>query len=561
MEPGQELRELEQAILRQDAALEAPPVAESRLDADEVGRFDSRGTVTFLFTDIESSTQLLKTLGRARYGEMLSEHGTLLRAAFSEFNGEVIDSQGDAFFVAFGSAGDAVSAAAAAQRALQRHQWAEGFSLSVRMGLHTGEAALRDDRYLGMAVHLAARIGSAANGGQVLLSEVTRVLVEDELPADVELLDLGEQRLKDIDRPVRVFQLGVAGLPAEFPPLRTGETAFPGREDELAAEAGLALRRERRKRLLLVGAIVLVLAAAIAGTLAAITGGSGLSSIGPTSLGVIDPAKNKLVKEVQLGFKSSYIAAGEGHVWVADPGGSTLVEIDPRTKHVRRLGVQAEGIPIGLAVGHGAVWLAVLRGTRKFVLELEPKYGGVLREIPVGGRLARGDDAIWVTDGDSGSLWRIDPEHGHHSKLAEGLSASSVAITPEAAWVAGLSGLTKIDVVTSEELDEIEPGSPPGEVGSVAAGLGAVWFTSSASRTLWRIDPQTDAVTRTFTTGKGPSALTVGEGAVWSANSRDGSVTRVDRRGNVDTIRIGSTPAGIVAAYGKVWVTSGDPRA
>jgi streptogramin lyase len=207
------------------------------------------------------------------------------------------------------------------------------------------------------------------------------------------------------------------------------------------------------------------------------------------------------------------------------------------------------------------VWLALLRGTRKFVLELDPQFGSVRKEIPVGGGLARGDNAIWVTDKESGGLWRIDPQNGHSSKLAEGLSASSVAITPEAAWVAGLSGLTKIDAVTGFELDEIEPGSPPGEVGSVAVGLGAVWFTSSAARTLWRIDPQTDAVTRTFTTGKGPSALTVGEGAVWVANSRDGSVTRVDRRGNVDTIQVGSAPAGVVAAFGKIWVASGNPHA
>jgi class 3 adenylate cyclase len=519
------------------------------------------GTVTFLFTDIQGSTQLLKRLGRARYGEVLAEHGTLLRAAFSEFGGEVIDTQGDAFFVAFRSAADAVAAAARAQRALQRHDWAEGATLSVRMGLHTGEAALTDDRYLGMAVHLAARIGSAAHGGQVLLSDLTRALVEDELPADVELRDLGEQRLKDIDRPVRLFQLDVSGLPADFPPLRTSETAFAGREGELAAEAGAALRRERRKRLLLVGAIVLVLAAAIAGTVAAITGGSGLSTIGPTSLGVIEPGNNKLVGKIKLGFKSPLIAAGEGHVWVVDPAGSTLVRIDPRTQNADRLGVQAPGIPIGLAVGYGVVWLAVLRETGKFVLELDPQFGSVRKEIPVGGGLARGDNAIWVTDKESGSLWRIDPQNGRPSKLAEGLSASSVALTPEAAWVAGLSGVTKIDVVTGVELDPVETGAPPGEVGSVAAGLGAIWFTSSASRTLWRINPQTDAVTRTFPTGKGPSALTVGEGAVWSANSRDGSVTRVDQRGNVDTIRIGSVPAGVVAAYGKVWVSSGDPSA
>jgi DNA-binding SARP family transcriptional activator/streptogramin lyase len=337
-----------------------------------------------------------------------------------------------------------------------------------------------------------------------------------------------------------------------------------------ATEPKLALRPERRKRVLLLCVGVLVLAAAIAGTLVAITGGSGLSSIRPTSLGVIDPTTNKLVDEIPLGFKSSLIAAGEGHIWVADPGGSTLVKIDPRTGHVDRRGVPAPGIPIGLAVGFGSVWLAVLRENRKFVLELDPQFAELRREIAVGkespapgeavgGSLALGDEAIWLIDRTSGSLWRI-PRNGRPSKLAEGLSASSVAITSEAAWVAGLSGLTKLDPDTGFELKEISVGSPPGEVDSVARGLGAVWFTSSAAGTLWRIDPRSDTVTRPFPVGKGPSAVAPGEGAVWVANSRDGSVTRVGRRGKVEAIRTGSSPAGVVAAYGKVWVTSGDPR-
>jgi DNA-binding SARP family transcriptional activator/streptogramin lyase len=338
-----------------------------------------------------------------------------------------------------------------------------------------------------------------------------------------------------------------------------------------AAKDRLAPRRGWRKRVLLVVAGVLVLAAAIAGTLAAITGGSGLSAIGPTSLGVIDPTTSELVDEIPLGFKSSLIAAGEGHIWIADPDGSTLVKIDPRTGHVDRRGVPAPGIPIGLAVGHGAVWLAVLRANRKLVLELDPQFAEVRREIPVGGEsapgeavggsLALGDNAIWLIDRTSGSLWRIDPRDGRPSKLAEGLSASSVAITSEAAWVAGLSGLTKLDPDTGIELSEPPIGSRPGEVESVARGLGAVWFTSSATGTLWRIDPRFDSVTRPFPVGKGPSAVAAGEGAVWVANSADGSVTRVGRRGKVETIRIGSAPAGVVAAYGKIWVTSGDPSA
>jgi class 3 adenylate cyclase/streptogramin lyase len=499
------------------------------------------GSVTLLFTDVEGSTELQRRLGE-RYHEVVEAHRRLLDEAFTAHGGTVVDRQTESFFVVFRRARDAILAAASAQRALADHVWPDGADVKVRMGIHAGEPDVADDRYVGLAVSRAARICAAAHGGQVLLSNAARALLGDDERGYVRRL--GTYRLKDFPVPEPISQLVIDGLPNRFPPLRTG------------AERG------RRRRLLLVGAGVLVLAAAIAGTWAAIAGDSGLSSIGPTSVGVIEPTKSKLVDEIELGFKSSLIAAGEGHVWVADPGGSTLVKIDPRTrKIVSRLGVEAGSLPIGLAVGHGAVWLAVLRGTRRIVLELGPQFGELRREIGVGGRLELGDNAIWVIDATTGGLWRIDPRNGRPSKLAEGLSASSLASTPQALWVAGLATVTKVDPVTGLELDEIAIGSQPGEVGSVAAGHGAVWFTSSASSTLWRIDPLTDAATRTFPVGKGPSAVAVGDGAVWVANSRDGSVTRIDRRGNVQTIRTGSTPAGIVAANGQIWITSGDPRA
>ena len=175
------------------------------------------GTVTFVFTDIEGSTRLLQELGDEAFGRVSGDHRRLVREAFAEHDGTEIDTQGDAFFFSFPRARDAVAAAVDAQRALDEHEWPGGREVRVRMGLHTGEAALADDRYLGLAVHHAARIGAAAQGGQVLLSDLTRGLVEHELPAGVALRDLGELSLKDIDRPVHIYQLDVAGLQTEFP--------------------------------------------------------------------------------------------------------------------------------------------------------------------------------------------------------------------------------------------------------------------------------------------------------------------------------------------------------
>jgi len=177
------------------------------------------GTVTFLFSDIEGSTQLARQLGE-RYAAFLADHARLLRAAFGEQEGHEIDTQGDSFFVAFPRAKNAVLAAAAAQRALVEHSWPDGAECRVRMGLHTGEAAVTEERYLGVAVHHAARVCSAGHGGQVLLSQSTTAVLEDERLDDVEVLELGQHQLKDFDRPERIFQLLIPGCRTEFPPLR-----------------------------------------------------------------------------------------------------------------------------------------------------------------------------------------------------------------------------------------------------------------------------------------------------------------------------------------------------
>ena len=204
-----------------------------------------RGTVTFLFSDIEGSTKLLKQLGRERYGELLGRHNELLRDAFAEHEGIEIDRQGDAFFFVFRSAGAAVAAAAAAQRAMHDHEWPEDGIARVRMGLHTGEASVSGDSYVGFAVHQAARIGDLGHGGQILVSRTTAALVEHELPSELRVRDLGETRVPGLDRPEAIFQLVCEGLPDRFPPLgaRRPSAALPQpegptlleREGELAA--------------------------------------------------------------------------------------------------------------------------------------------------------------------------------------------------------------------------------------------------------------------------------------------------------------------------------------
>src|SRR2546428_9857986 len=219
------------------------------------------GTVTLLFTDIEGSTQLLEQLGE-RYTGVLTKCRTLLRAAFHTYHGHEVDTQGDAFFVAFPRATDAIAAAVEMQRSLAAHAWPNGVTVRVRIGLHTGEPQLSAEGYVGLDVHRAARIMSAGHGGQVLLSQTTRNLVEHDLPEGVSLRDLGAHRLKDLQHPSHLFQLVISGLPADFPPLKTLDThpnnlpiqptSLIGREKEVATVEHL-LRRENVRLLTLTG--------------------------------------------------------------------------------------------------------------------------------------------------------------------------------------------------------------------------------------------------------------------------------------------------------------------
>jgi predicted ATPase/class 3 adenylate cyclase len=217
------------------------------------------GTVTLLFSDIEGSTRLLEGLGRERYAEALTLHRRLLRGAFEQHGGYEVDNEGDAFFVAFSRAEDAVVAAASAQHALTAADWPEEQEFRVRMGIHTGEPLPVPPKYVGLDVHRAARIMAAGHGGQVLLSQTTRDLLDDRFA----VRDLGEHRLKDLSAAQRLYQLQIDGVTQEFPALKTLQnrptnlpvqlTPLIGRDRELREVARL-LREEGVRLLTLTGA-------------------------------------------------------------------------------------------------------------------------------------------------------------------------------------------------------------------------------------------------------------------------------------------------------------------
>jgi YVTN family beta-propeller protein len=506
------------------------------------------GTVTFLFTDIEGSTALVKRLG-GRYAQVLAGHQRILREAFTAHGGHEVDTQGDSFFVAFPRAKDAVAAAVGAQRDLTAHAWPEGVKVRVRMGLHTGEPQVGDERYVGIGVHKAARIGAAGHGGQVLLSSTTRELVEDELPPGVTVRDLGERRLKDLERPERLFQLDIEGLQSDFAALNTLD---------------VELTRKRR-RIYAGAALIGVLAAAVAIPVFALGQGSGGGSaeVAPNSLAAIDPSSNKVAGAVpNVGVAPAAVAVGEGSVWVANLGAKTLTRVDPATKTLQAT-IPLEATATGVAVGFRSVWTA--NGLLGSVSRIDPTVNAVsanLADIAPrsnAGTIAGGEGDVWFVSG-LGPFSRIDPSRNKVTGGGVGGTApSAIAVGDGWVWIVN-SGDNKVSVMSPRTLGEVNSISVGRHPQGIAIGGGAVWVTDEADDTVTRIDTSSYS-TRTIPVGDGPTGIAFGDGAVWVANSSDGSVSEIDPGTNdvSHIVRVGNRPVGVAVGAGAVWVTVQEP--
>jgi YVTN family beta-propeller protein len=504
------------------------------------------GTVTFLFTDIEGSTRLLRQL-RDEYAGVLADHNRLLRESFARYGGTEVDTQGDAFFVVFPRARDAIGAAVEAQRVLAAHAWPGSAAVRVRMGIHSGEAIVEDGRYVGFGVHRAARICAAAHGGQILLSTATRELAEDDLPVDVSLRDLGEHRLKDIERPERLFQLTADDLQGDFAPPR----AVP------AAPARSRLRR----RPLLAGGAVLVAAGAIAGVLAIFLGGTekakALPAVDANAVGIVDAKTGDVRKEVDVGTTPTDVAIGEGAAWITNSDDGTLSRVNLDTHAVEQT-IRVGSGPAGVAVGAGAVWVAnALDGT---VSRVDSKTNQVVQTIRVGNNprgIAAARSFVLVANANDGSLSRIDASSGRVVGTNRvGGGANAVALGFGSAWVTqgATARVSRFDERTGQQTATVNVGSDPT---AVAVGGGAVWVANTGDGTVSRIDPETNAVAATFAVGRGPTGLAVADGAVWASDELRGVLVKVDASTNrvVETTPLGNRPEGVAVASGDVYVS------
>jgi YVTN family beta-propeller protein len=537
-------------------------------------------TVTFLFSDIEGSTRLLKQL-RDRYGQALEEHDRILREAFAAQGGREIDTQGDAFFIAFDRARDAILAAASAQRELAVHEWPAGATLRVRIGVHTGEAAVAGERYLGLAVHRAARICAAGHGGQVLISQTTQNLIEDEeeqLPG-LALRDLGQQRLKDLDRPVRLYQLTGPGLSDSFPPIRTADTPFAGREAELAeaAEASVVRRRLPKSRRALLAATVFACIVLAALVIAAtdMTGSGGAALVPPNSVAVIDPSAGQVVAHVGVGAQPPItegpgtiatgrtIAIGDGSVWVANPNDQTISRIDPHSRKLETIGGINGDIEDLAVASDGAVW-ATLGSDGLARVARSGSVEPVSLPNPSGpafsfAGIVPGPGGLWIGRSELGelSVAKFDPATDQVVRtVTVGQDGGrSLALGGGYVWVTDRadSTLTRLDALTSKSI-----GSPAriASAGSVAVGAGKVWVTDEIDGQLWWDDTKFAQPPGTTAVGPKPVSVAYGAGSVWVADYGDGTVSRVDpnTQSVVKTIKVGAHVSALAVGAGRVWV-------
>ncbi len=305
--------------------------------------------MTFLFTDIEGSTELLKRLGRDRYDRLLGDHMRILRGAVEAAGGQVVDTQGDALFCVFGTAREGVLASVDSQRALAEYEWPDGVSVRVRMGVHSGEPKTGELGYVGIGVHQAARVGAAAHGGQVLVSDTVRALAAEDLPSGVSLRDLGAYQLKDIDEPIRLYQVVAAGLQERFPAPRT-----------------VSRSRGRRTRLVVVAAGVAVAGVVVAAVLLTTRSASAKPvRLEANSVAVLDAKTGKPLGDVPLGFAPTNIVAAGDDVWVLNGYGRTAVAIDPKGLRVDQT-VGTDGDPYSQYALAGNEWVAYPGGVDEF---------------------------------------------------------------------------------------------------------------------------------------------------------------------------------------------------
>ena len=375
-----------------------------------------------------------------------------------------------------------------------------------------------------------------------MLSNTTAELIQDDLPSGVSLRDLGDQQLKDIDRPERLYQLVADGLASEFPPLRTASPKRPRRRLAVGAAAGVA-------------AVVAAAVAVIVGTRGGSAPAASAAPVSADSVGTFNSANGRLTGQVSVGASPSAIAAGDGSIWVTNVDAHTVSRVDP-VKQVVIQTIQVGNGPDGIAVGGGFVW--VTNGLDGTVTKISPITDSPVDTIQVGNGpagVATGARYVWVANSNDGTVTRIDERTDKPlAPINVGQSADGIAVEDGSVWVtSNVSGtVTRIDA-TGNVAQSVATGDG---ADAVAAAPDSIWVANNLDGTVTRVDPTSSKGPVTIAVGDGPSGIAVAGSAVWVSNELAGTLSRIDavRNAVVQTVTTGNRPEGVVVSSGQLFV-------
>jgi class 3 adenylate cyclase/streptogramin lyase len=520
---------------------------------DRVGRVVDlpKGTVTFLLTDIESSTRHWQD-DPAAMKLAIERHDQLLANGIEEHAGIVLKErgEGDSFFAVFARASDAVAATCSMQRALYDEHWPGRLAIRVRMAIHTGEAHEESATdYRGSAVNRCARLRALASGGQVLVSSSVRELARDSLPDGITLKDLGEHQLRDLDRPEHVFQVVDPALPV----------------------APSSVRRpliDRRRWPLIAGTSAAVVVVAAASLVAAsIFGGSQVTSVTPAidQVAAVAPDGHSFTRAITVGGQRPEGVVDSGdYLWVINYTSQTLTRINKATGASQTFGVG--GAPTGIALGGGSVWVTtefgLTGGEPGSVVRFDASDGHQLPPLNAGdgvAGIAAGQHEIWVTNEKNDTLVRIDADTGAiGNPIHVGRGPKAVALGAGSVWVAN-----SLDRTVSRVDPRTGVVSPPILVqaaDAIAADNSGAWVVGTATNSVTHVDAVTNGIKTTISVPSGPTAIALTANAVWVAADVAGEVVEIDPSTGqiVQRLKVNGHPSAIATHGASVWVTISD---
>lgn len=491
-----------------------------------------RVLLAVMFTDIVGSTELAGTLGDSRWRELVDQHHTAIRAEIARFGGREVDTAGDAFFATFDRPLLAVECAQASIRAVRR------LGLLIRAGVHMGECVVSGPHVRGVTVHIGARIGAKAVGGEVLVSSTVR----DVIGTALSFRDRGEQTLKGVEGRWRIYDASPKLEEPDLPPLL--EAAIPPP----------SVPAWKKPRVLLAAATAL---AVLAGAIAfAVTRGGGLSSIPADSVATIDAASGDVLSYVAVRRRPVGLVATPEGIWVANSIDRSLTHIDNQE---RRRTISVGPGPIEVAAGGGQIWVANADG--RSVSRVSPVSGNEVGDRIVAGNglsaIAYGAGALWLANAVDGTVWRIDPGSGKTThKIPVGPGVRGLAVTSDAVWVSSeVAGtITRLDPRSGAIVRVVPVGNGPG---AVAVDAESVWVANAYDATVSRFEISSGRVTDVIRVGRGPRAITIARGRVFVANEDSGTVSMIDARTRdlVREIELVNAPMGLTAAGDRVLVS------